>query len=90
MKYLIPLILIGILLAGTTQAIRFDWSLGQPTEVWSNQTSTVTTSDSIWWVLGQPVPVASTTIQGAAPPVTPSVRNRIMIISENNLKLNYV
>lgn len=87
MKYFF-LILMGVLLASPVYAVRFDWVLGQPAEVWGDAVST--TTDAIWWVLGQPSVVASTTMaSGGEPPVTPtpSTRNRVMIISENNIQL---
>ena len=65
MKKILSAILIGIFLAIPVQAIRFDWSLGQPTESLNNTAGTST--DSIWWVLGQPSVVASTTIAAEVP-----------------------
>lgn len=79
MKKLIIIILIGLGIAGTAKAVRFDWVFGQPTQVWVGSVST--TSDSVWWVYGQPTTVASTTLASGEGTVTAPARNRLIIIN---------
>lgn len=62
---IIALMGIGLFAASNLEGARFDWSLGQSTVVLDNVAAT--SSDSVWWVLGEPTVVASTTVSGAPP-----------------------
>lgn len=88
MKYLIATILLT-LFALPVYAVRFDWSLGQPTQM-INASTTGAYGNRVDWSLGQPTVMASSSEAGGEPPVVvPSTRSRLIIISELNLKQPY-
>ena len=65
-KLLIILIGMGLIIATSIYSARFDWRLGESALI-INEDVTSTTSDSFWWVLGEPSVVSSTTVSGAPP-----------------------
>ncbi len=66
-------------------SIEYNWSLGEPKELIDNLTSATTSLIYALanWSLGQPTPMASSTVAEAPPPPPPTGRNRIIIISEH-------